>query len=133
MTTAKTAAVTPATEFEEGADPTVAPADWQWETVHDGTATVVIFDNPGDEFVGQYVGTEHVDQEPNAKGEDQSFDRFIFLGRDKERYAINKSYALAEALTKVNVGDWCRILHTKSVKTGRNLNDMKDFKVFVKK
>jgi hypothetical protein len=131
MTAAKGTAVTP--DIEEGADPTVAPTDWNFEVVHEGTASVVIFENPGDEFVGQYRSEEHIEREPNAKGEDQSFDRFIFIGRDGERYALNKSYALAEAMEKVSTGDWCLIRYTKDVKTSRGQNDMKDFKVLVRK
>lgn len=123
--------VTP--DFVEGADPTVVPADWQWETIAEGSATVVIFENVGDEFVGQYTDDEHIEREPNAKGEDQSFDRFIFRGQDGERYALNKSYALEEAMAKVSKGQWCRILYFKDIPTARNQNPMKDFKVSVRK
>lgn len=132
MTAAKGTAVTP--DIEPGADPTVAPADWNFELVHEGTATVVIFENIGDEFVGQYLTEEHIEREPNAKGEDQSFNRYIFLGRDGEQYALNKSYALAEAIENaVSHGEWCKIRYTKDVKTSRGQNDMKDFKVYVRR
>jgi hypothetical protein len=135
MTAAKTAknVETATPEFETGADVTEAPNDWEWETVAEGSATVVIFEKPGDEFVGQYIASEHIEREMNAKGEDQSFDRFVFLGRDSERYALNKSYALDEAMGKVEIGDWCRILFFKEIPTARGQNPMKDFKVSVRR
>lgn len=132
MTAAKSAkSETP--EFENGADVTTAPTDWEWETVAEGSATVVIFEKVGDEFIGQYTAEEHIEREPNAKGEDQSFDRFILIGRDGERYALNKSYALEEAMRKVQIGQWCRILYFKEIPTARGQNPMKDFKVSVRK
>lgn len=134
MTTAKTQAKTePTTEFVPDADVTVSPEDWEWDTVAEGTATRVVFDTIGDSFIGMYIGDEHIEQEPNAKGEDQSFDLFNFRGRDGERYAINKSYALEEAMEKVSEGLWCRITYIRDIPTKRNQNPMKDFKVDVRK
>lgn len=132
MATPKTVpAITP--DFYPDADPQVAPEDWNWEVVAEGSATVVIFENKGDEFVGQYLEDEHIEREPNASGEDQSFDRFIFRGRDGERYAINKSYALIEAMTNVKAGDWARIVYFNDIQTARKQNPMKDFKVSVRR
>ena len=120
-------------DIVEGADPTESPAGWEWETVVEGSATTVIFENIGDSFVGQYIGDEHIEREPSANGEDQSFDRFLYRGRDGERYAINKSYALSEGMTKVQPNQWCKITYIKDIPTARKLNDMKDFKIDVRK
>lgn len=133
MTARKTVDTTVTPDFEEGADVTQTPSDWEFETVAEGAPTGIIFENPGESFIGQYVDDHHVDREPAADGSDQSFDLFIFKGRDGERYSLNKSYALEQAMEKVNKGDWCRITYTKDVKTSRNLNPMKDFRVDVRR
>lgn len=119
-------------DIDPNADVTVAPTDWNWDTVAEGSATVVLFEKVGEEFVGLYIDDEHIEREPNAKGEDQSFDRFIFRGRDGERYALNKSYALEEAMSKVQPNNWVKITYIKDIPTARNQNPMKDFKVSVR-
>lgn len=125
--------IDPATEFDENADVTESPEGWEWDTVAEGAANRVVFDTIGDSFIGQYIGDQHVEREPSADGEDQSFDLFNYRGRDGELYAINKSFALEEAMRKVQPGQWCRITYIKDVPTGRKLNPMKDFKVDVRK
>lgn len=114
-------------------DVSTAPDEWEWETVAEESATTVIFDTIGDVFVGRFTGEEHIDQPANEKGEDQSFDRFLFVGRDGKRYAINKSYKLNEAMDKVMEGDWCRITYIKDIPTNRKLNPLKDFRVDVRR
>lgn len=120
-------------EFTPDADVTESPEGWEWETVAEGAPTGVIFEKVGESFVGQYVDDLHVDREPAADGSDQSFDLFIFKGRDGERYSLNKSYALAEAMGKVSKGDWTRITYVKDVKVANWPTPMKDFKVAVRK
>jgi hypothetical protein len=120
-------------EVETTADVSTTPDGWEFETVQEESPTRVIFDTIGDQFVGQYIGDEHIDLPPNDKGEDQSFDLFNFRGRDGERYAINKSYSLEQAMEKVTEGQWCRITYAKDVPTKRSLNPMKDFRVEVRK
>jgi hypothetical protein len=120
-------------EYVEGADVTESPEGWEWETVAEGAANRVVFDTIGDSFVGKYIGEEHVALEPASDGSDPSFDLYNFRGRDGELYAINKSYALEKAMEKVNAGDWCRVTYIKDVKTARKLNDMKDFRVDIRK
>lgn len=132
-----TTAPKPAPDFVEGADVTQSPEGWDWNTVAEGTAIKVIFDTIGDSFVGQLLGEEHIDQEPNAKGEDQSFDLYLFRGQDGERYSINQSYALVEAMALVKIDQWCRITYIKDVTTQKSknasgYNAMKDFKVDVR-
>lgn len=131
MATSRAKSATP--EFVDGADPTEVPEDWEWETVAEGAPIGVIFEHIGDVFVGQYAGDHHVEREPSADGKDQSFDLFIFKGRDGERYSLNKSYALNEAMGKVQPGDWCRIEYVKDVKVANWPTPMKDFKVAIRR
>jgi len=120
-------------EVESTVDVSTTPDGWEFETVQEESPTRVIFDTIGDQFIGQYIGDEHIDLPPDAEGKDQSFDLFNFRGRDGERYAINKSYSLEQAMEKVNQGDWTRITYVKDVPTKRSLNPMKDFRVEVRK
>lgn len=113
-------------------DVSIAPSEWEWETVVEEAPTRVVFDTIGDTFIGQFVGEEHIEQAPNEKGEDQSFDLFNFRGRDGQLYAINKSYKLEEAMGKIGDGDWVRIVYVKDLPTKRGLNPMKDFTVDVR-
>lgn len=109
-----------------------SPEDWEWETVAEESPTRVVFDTLGDTFVGQYVGDQHIEQEPDEDGKDQSFDLFLFRGRDSELYAVNHSYKLIEAMEKVTEGDWVRIVFVKEIPSKRG-NPLKDFRVDVKK
>lgn len=121
-------------EFTPEADVTESPIGWEWETVAEAAATRVVFDTIGDTFVGQFIGIDHIDREPSANGEDQSFDLYNFRGRDGDLYAVNNSYSLQEPLSKPDViGKWVRLTYIKDVKTGRKLNDMKSFQVDIRK
>lgn len=131
--TARKPAAQDSPEFIDGADVTVAPEDWEFETVSEEAPTRIIFDTIGDTFVGQYIGMEHIDREPAADGSDQSFDQFLYRGRDGDRYAIYESFDLKEGMEKVAPGQWCRLTYLKDVKTARNLNPMKSFRVDVRK
>lgn len=108
---------------------TTAPDDWEFKTVAEEGATTVVFDDIGDIFVGQYVGTEHI--EPD-NGKDDPFDRFTFRGRNGVLYAINQSYKLSQAMDKVSPGDWVRLTYVKDIETKRGLQAMKDFRVEVR-
>lgn len=108
----------------------VTPDGWEFEIVAEETPTKVVFETIGDVFIGQYVGPEHVDQEPDPKtGEDKSFDLYIFRGRNGGLYAINKGFKLAEAMETVGVDEWVRFTYVKDVPTGRKQNPMKDLRV----
>jgi len=117
-------------EIEETPDVTTVPEDWEFETIVDESATVVIFDTVGDQFVGQYKGTEHID--PGTEDQ-EAFDRFLFVGRDSNLYALPMSYKLNTAMEDVKPDQWVRITYVKDIPTGRKLNPMKDFKVEVRK
>lgn len=109
---------------------TTAPDDWEWDTVAEESAIGVVFEQIGETFIGQYIGRETITPDgPDA----EPFDRFVFRARDGKRYAINVSYKLAEAMTKVQPDQWTKITYVADVPTGRKLNPMKDFRVDVRK
>lgn len=112
---------------------TTAPDDWQFETVVEESPTGVILE-VDDVFIGMYRGTEHIDmpEDPRQPGVDQSFDRFLFTGRDGQPYSINESYKLKEAFDAIPTGKWVRIKCTKEIPTKRGQNPMKDFQVDVR-
>jgi len=112
---------------------TTAPEDWEWETIAEQSATRVLFDTIGDTFIGQYEGMDHIEQEPDANGQDQSFDLYVFRGRDGNRYSVNTSYRLNEAMAKVSPSDWVRIVYVADIPTSRKLQPMKDFRVDVRR
>jgi hypothetical protein len=120
-------------EFVPDADVTVAPETWEWDTVSEAAATRVVFDTIGDTFVGKLLRKDYIEREPAADGKDQSFHLWVFKGRDGDTYAINNSYEIDEALANIPFETWVRIQYLKDVKTARNLNPMKSFKVDVKK
>lgn len=118
---------------------TTAPDDWEFETVREEAATRIDFNvsresakvNGGvaDSVVLQYVGMQHVEQEPDKDGKDQSFDLLMWTGRDGLPYSINTSWSLMEAMKEVKTGEWCRLTYIKDLPTRRGLNPMKDIKV----
>ena len=130
--------VVTADRMPDGTDTPDNPDNWQWETVQEESATRVIFDTIGDEFIGQYKGSEHITPanagQLDADGETiEEFDLFRYIGRNNEPYAINASYSLVTAMEKVKVDEWVRITYTKDLPTKRGLNPMKDFRVDVRR
>lgn len=119
-----------AKQSEETPDVSTVPSDWEFETIAEESATVIIFDTVGDQFVGQYKGIEHIDPE---KEDVEAFDRFLFTGRDGVIYAVPQSYKLDKAMEIVKPDQWVRITYVKDIPTGRKLNPMKDFVVEVRK
>jgi hypothetical protein len=111
----------------------MTPADWEFETVVEESPTTIVFDTIGDVFVGQYIGTEHIDLPLDKDGKDQSFDRYTFRGRDGELYALNQSYKIEMGMDKAAPGQWVRITYVKDIPTSRGLQPMKDFRIEVRK
>lgn len=105
-----------------------APSDWVWEMVEEESPSRVIFDAIGDIFIGQFKSKIHIDQEPDPKGKDMSFDLWTFRGRDGALYAINDSYKMTIAMEKVKLDDWCRITYIKDIPTNKG-NPVKDLRV----
>lgn len=115
-----------------------APDDWEFETVIEESPTHVIFDTPGDVFVGQFVERITITPEnppgidPDSKLYKSPFDLFTFRGRDGVLYAINPSGKLDKAMDVVKPGDWTRITLVKHIPSSKG-NDFKDFRVEVRK
>jgi hypothetical protein len=111
---------------------TTAPDDWEFETVSDESPTRVIFDTPGDTFIGQYQGIEHIEQPPDDRGVDQSFDLHTFRGRDGSLYAVNDSYKMKTAMADIKPDTWVRLTYVKDIPSNKG-NPMKDIKVEARK
>lgn len=108
---------------------TQAPEDWEFETIVDESPTGITFDKPGESVILQYKGEVHVEREPDRDGKDQSFDYYLWNGRDGKPYSLPKSFKLEQAMTEVKFDEWCRITYVKDIETSRGLNPMKDLKV----
>lgn len=115
------------------------PASDGWTTVQEESPAVLVFENPGDQFVGRYIGPETVT--PEGEGE-EPFTRYTFRAEgnpaeaeipDGTLVAINSSWRVESAMGKVEPGDLTRITYTKDIKTKRGLNPLKDFRVDVKR
>lgn len=107
---------------------TTAPDEWEFETVVDESPTGIALE-VGESVILQYKGEVHVERELDRDGKDQSFDYYLWQGRDGKPYSLPKSFKLERAMTEVKLDDWCRITYTKDIDTGRGLNPMKDYKV----
>lgn len=134
MTAATTKKAT-SPEFENDADVTVTPNDWEFETVRDESPTGVVFEKPGEQFVGQFMRKAHIEREIGANGEDKSFDIFVFTGRDSKPYALPSSFALDEAYENgvFEEGKWYQITYVKDIDRGAGKNAMKDLRIAVRK
>lgn len=134
MTTAA-AKKTTTPEFETDADVQVTPSDWEFETVREESPIGVVFEKPGEQFIGRFERKHIVNREPNAKGEDTSFTLFVFTGRDQRPYGLPSSFALEEAYENdvFKVGDWVRITYIKDIDRGVGKNAMKDLRIDIRK
>lgn len=125
--------VTP--DYDANADVTKNVEDWEWETARDETPTGVVFEAPGETFIGQYLERRTVAREPLADGTGGPFNLHVFTGRDGKPYALSDSFALDEAYEdgSLKSGQWVRITFIKEIKTKRGLNPMKDLKIDIRK
>lgn len=101
----------------------------EWDVVSDESPAVVVFDTPGDQFVGVYEGMETIENPTAEKDEDKTFDRFLFR-HDGHPYAINSSYRMIQGMAKVEIGQKCRLTFVKEI-PARKGNPLKDIKVEV--
>lgn len=118
-------------------DKTNVPANTEWETVVEESPQVVVFDEVGDQFIGTYVGIEHVEPEDQPYDKDHkdyvSFDRYLFRDQEGTLVGVNESYKLGQQMvTKLKEGKLTRITLTKLIPSKKG-NDLKDFKVEVAK
>lgn len=110
----------------------VAPEDWEFETVIEESPTHVTFDTIGDVFIGQFVDRITITPEKPEKGEAKDpFDLFRFRGRDGVLYAVNPSGKLDKGMDAVNKGDWVRITLVQLIPSNKG-NDFKDLRVEVR-
>jgi hypothetical protein len=101
------------------------PATDGWQNVAEESATRIIFDTPGDVFVGTYLGHELV-------GPDKDMDYLMFRGEDDVLYSTSAGYKLTQAFDGVAEGTMARITFVKEVDMGPGRNAMKDYRVDIK-
>lgn len=98
--------------------------DSAWETVQEESGRNLTFENVGDQFVGQYVGTQTIH---NPK-DDSDFDQQQFRDKDGTLWAINGGFKIREATKDLPVGSVVRITYMGSIDTGQP-SPMKDYRV----
>ncbi|HEY6018466.1 MAG TPA: hypothetical protein VIY48_00765, partial [Candidatus Paceibacterota bacterium] len=97
-----------------------------WETVQEAR-TKMIFDEDGDTFQGTYEGTELITDPNNG----EVYEYINVRDDSGEPFTTSASYQLKQAMTKIPVGSYVKLIRTGSVaaKKGTMLN----FKVMVRK
>lgn len=113
------------TPTESGVD--FIPDDQDWETVEEESGQKLAFNNPGEQFVGVYVGTETIHPENG-----DSFDQQRFRDDAGTLYAINGGHKLRSAFEGVESGAICRITYMGEIDTGQP-SPMKDYRVEIAK
>lgn len=115
--------------------------DYQWETVHTEAADLIMFDTPGDMYIGQWVGWSVIDN-PDRTRDDKWFIQLHFTDPQGARN-INPGYDLRRAFLTVYTDDGggyvearevvplqaiYRIIYVKNVDVGQN-DPMRSFRV----
>lgn len=104
----------------------------EWETVAQESGSPIVFD-VGTQFVGTFLGIEHIVPPNSSKPEDE-FDQAKFSDAEGLTRTINLGYKLAEALADVESGKRVRITRMNDVPSNDpKKNDMKDYRVEVAK
>lgn len=108
--------------------------DDDWETVVEESGRKITFEQPGDSFVGVYVGTTTIEQTGFEKDgtPKQAFDQQRFRDTEGNLWAINGGHKLREGLQAVEEGEIVRIVYMGDIDTGQP-SPMKDFRVDRKK
>lgn len=107
----------------------------EWTTVIDETPTRVVWENPGEQFIGVYVGHLIVNDEKM----DEKYDYVLFRGTNGVLYSMSNSYKLRESfgdgLTEesgpVTEGLKVRLRYVKDVPMQTGRNPMRDIAVDV--
>lgn len=98
-----------------------------WESAYEGTANRLVFDTPGDQWIGYWEGFEDIE---NEKTEEVYVYATFRSPDDNERYQISASYALRKGLENVPKGALTRLTFLKEVDTSNGKQaPMKDMKV----
>lgn len=108
---------------------TSAPDDWEFKTVQEEAGIAVIFEKFGDQFIGQFVGQEHITPDNGI----DPFDIYNFRGRDQRLYVIGGGFSLEKAYNdgKFGPGDWVRLTYVLDVPSNKG-NPMKSLRVEVR-
>lgn len=98
-----------------------------WTTVSEDEVdeNKVVFENPGDAFIGTYLGKRTV---TNADG---SYVQFRFRN-DDGTFFMNGNYSLQRGMAEVREGRMCRITYTEDKDVGQK-SPLRIFRVDVKR
>jgi hypothetical protein len=120
------ASTTPATvpEFDESS----------WDLVHEEAPDQLKFEEIGESYVLQYVGSEVITPPPSQKqiekGEEPSpFTQLRFREANGNPIVTNAGYELRESFAQMDPPCWVKIQYVKNVDTGE-ATPMKSFKVW---
>lgn len=114
-------------ETESNGSSVMTEFDWasvQWRTEVQETGTQIVFDEIGDQFIGQFTGMR------KAEKDGEEFIILQFIGTDSQPYQTNAGWKLAAGFVDIDSGSIVRITYVKDVDTGRK-DPMKDFRVDV--
>jgi hypothetical protein len=86
-----------------------------WITVDTKPDVKLVWENYGDEFIGQYVGEELIER----AGYD-TFGVYIFTDRDGQRVSVPQLEAIRNGLKRGNVrpGNWVRLIYVEDTDLG---------------
>ena len=103
-----------------------------WEVVRAESALNLRWENPGDEFIGTYVGVNTVT--PPASSNVAPFDQYIFLDESGQKIAVSQTATVRDGITNGNVkqGDMVKLTYVQDIDTGQE-SPMKDITVAVKR
>lgn len=109
------------TEVEETTDAAVAigyadSSEWQWETVHVEAADQLVFDTPGDLYIGIYAGHEIIYPDPE-KHPEEWFVQLKWTDPQGAKFT-NAGYELRNAYTETTYNDEGRPTVTDKIPVG---------------
>jgi hypothetical protein len=109
------------------------PDDFTFETVHDEAGSQLIFEEIGDEYIGEYLGTDTITfMRPDENGElqEESFLQLRFKDPEGPK-ALNAGYELAKYFTETppQRGVIVRLILANKVDMGKSKNPMLSFRI----
>lgn len=91
----------------------------EWTTVSDGSAapeqeTKIVFEEYGDEFIGEFLGYRHLTDRVTQQGYTQA----RFRADDGEICYVRANHSMKEGLDRVRIGQRTRVCYVDDVDTG---------------
>lgn len=99
-----------------------------WELVHEEAPDQLKFEEVGEEYVLEYLGSEEIDP-GDEKDPDKRFTQLRFRETDGNPVVTNAGYELRVAFKDITPGHLVKIKYVKNVQVGE-ASPMKSFKVW---